>query len=150
MSDSTTTIETNSADETRAWAERWAATQPLPLAVALSGELGAGKSELARGIARGVGVTEARLPSPTFTILATYEGSRDGEPLRVFHYDWYRLETPDEAEVAGVVDALDDPRGVTIVEWAERIAAYLPRFGTQIVIEHLGGDRRRIRVSAGR
>ncbi len=79
--------------------------------VFLSGELGAGKSVLARGIAAGLGV-EGPMPSPTFTLMQPYEGR-----VRVHHFDLYRLSGPDELFAAGLWDYLGD--GVSLVEWPE-------------------------------
>ncbi len=82
---------------------------------ALSGELGAGKTQLVKGIARGLGIT-ARVHSPTFTLVNEYAGGR----LRLFHLDLYRLETPEQILSAGLEEFLQ-PDGVAVMEWAERI-----------------------------
>ena len=79
--------ETNSAAETRALGEEFSGSLRPGDVVVLEGELGAGKSELARGIARGLGVRET-VTSPSFTILNVYESGR----CPLYHFDWYRLE----------------------------------------------------------
>ena len=86
------------------------------LVLTLSGDLGAGKTQLVKGIARGLGVT-ARVHSPTFTLVNEYGGGR----LKLFHLDLYRLETPAQILSAGVEEFLS-PDGVAVIEWAERIA----------------------------
>jgi len=83
--------------------------------VALQGELGAGKTQLVRGMAQGL-ESPARVHSPTFALINLYEGGR----LTLNHLDLYRLESPDQVESAGLVDYMWNPAGVTVVEWGDR------------------------------
>ena len=85
------------------------------LVIALSGDLGAGKTQFVKGLARGLGIG-GRVHSPTFTLVNEYGGGR----LRLFHLDLYRLETPEQIRSAGIEEFLA-PDGVSVVEWAERL-----------------------------
>lgn len=109
--------------------------------VLLRGDLGAGKSVLARGIAGARGVRGA-MPSPTFTILIPYEGD-----VPVYHFDLYRLEDPDEFYEAGL-DEYIGAGGIAIIEWPE-MADLSPPGAIMIMIERAGGDdERAMRVDA--
>ena len=106
--------------------------------VLLTGNLGAGKSELARGIAQGLGVT-GPVTSPTFTLLNIYQ--TPGAALH--HFDWYRIEDPEELILAG----LDEEIGrdsITLIEWHERAPELIPATHLNIVLEPLSETSRRI------
>ena len=105
----------HSPAETESLGEEWGRAAQRGLVIALSGDLGAGKTQLVKGLARGLGIA-ARVHSPTFTLVNEYGGGR----LRLFHLDLYRLETPAQILSAGLEDYLQ-PDGVTVVEWAERL-----------------------------
>jgi len=111
--------------------------------VALSGELGAGKTQLARGICRGAGVPDDEVSSPTFAIVATCRGR-----LAVNHADLYRIGDEDELHATGFHD-LVGRAGATIVEWADRFPGALPRERLEIRLEHDPGhpSSRRIAIS---
>ena len=109
------TFISHSPAETRSLGESWGRAAERGLVIALSGGLGAGKTELVKGLARGLGAT-ARVHSPTFTLVNEYDGGR----WRLFHLDFYRLETPGQIITAGLEEFLQ-PDGVTVIEWAERI-----------------------------
>jgi len=108
------TFISHSLAETQSLGESWGHAAERGLVIALSGDLGAGKTELVKGIARGLGAT-TRVHSPTFTLVNEYGGGR----FRLFHLDLYRLETPGQIVAAGLEEFLQ-PDGVTVIEWAER------------------------------
>jgi tRNA threonylcarbamoyladenosine biosynthesis protein TsaE len=109
------TFTSHSPAETEALGEAWGREAQRGLVIALSGDLGAGKTALVRGLARGLGFN-GRVHSPTFTLVNTYEGGR----LTLFHLDLYRLETPEHIHSAGVEEYLQT-EGVAVIEWAERL-----------------------------
>ena len=108
------TLITHSPAETEMLGERWGRAAQSGWVIGLSGDLGAGKTQLVKGLARGLGVT-ARVHSPTFTLVNEYAGGR----LRLFHLDLYRLETREQIVAAGLEEYLQ-PDGVAVIEWAER------------------------------
>ena len=107
-------FESHSAAETESLGEEWGRDAKHGLVIALSGDLGAGKTQLVKGIARGLGIG-TRVHSPTFTLVNIYTGGR----LTLFHLDLYRLETCEQILSAGLEEYLK-PDGVTVIEWAER------------------------------
>ncbi len=109
------TFISHSPAETEALGEKFGRTAQSGLVVGLSGDLGAGKTQFVKGLARGLGIS-ARVHSPTFTLVNEYGGGR----LKLFHLDLYRLETPAQILSAGIEEFLS-PDGVAVIEWAERI-----------------------------
>jgi tRNA threonylcarbamoyladenosine biosynthesis protein TsaE len=109
------TFISHSPAETESLGELWGRDAQRGLVIALSGDLGAGKTALVRGFARGLGAT-TRVHSPTFTLVNEYGGGR----LKLFHLDLYRLETAEQIHSAGIEEFLQ-PDGVAVIEWAERL-----------------------------
>jgi tRNA threonylcarbamoyladenosine biosynthesis protein TsaE len=109
------TFISHSPAETESLGGAWGRAAQRGWVIALSGELGAGKTQLVKGMARGLGIA-ARVHSPTFTLVNEYGGGR----LRLFHLDLYRLETREQILSAGLEEFLP-PDGVAVIEWAERI-----------------------------
>jgi tRNA threonylcarbamoyladenosine biosynthesis protein TsaE len=109
------TFISHSPAETESLGEKFGRAAQNGFVFALSGDLGAGKTQFVRGLARGLGIS-ARIHSPTFTLVNEYGGGR----LKLFHLDLYRLETQAQILSAGVGEFLQ-PDGVSVIEWAERI-----------------------------
>jgi tRNA threonylcarbamoyladenosine biosynthesis protein TsaE len=117
-----------------AWGETVGAAVARPAFFALRGDLGAGKSVLARAIARGAGVT-ARMPSPTFNLLYRY----DTPTCTVTHLDLYRLERADEVWELGWRE-LPSPDEIVLVEWPERAEALLPPQRYDVTLGNVPGE----------
>lgn len=133
------TLSTSAPRETRSLG-RALGTHALPgTLVALIGPLGAGKTELAKGVAEGLGVTSV-VNSPTFVLMNEHVGR-----LRLFHIDAYRLDDPEEAVAAGLFDERQ-AEGVAVVEWADRLGDRLPAERLELTLrpEPAGSDERRI------
>jgi tRNA threonylcarbamoyladenosine biosynthesis protein TsaE len=128
-------VVTTSPAETEAAGEQFGERLAPGDLVLLKGDLGAGKTTFVRGLMRGVG-SPAHVASPTFQLVRVYPGR-----VQIAHVDLYRLE--DEADLVdlGLDELLD--QGAVVVEWGDRLEA--PE-AALLSIEHLGGDRRRLRV----
>jgi len=111
------TFISHSPAETEALGEQLGRVARSGWVIALSGELGAGKTQFVKGLARGLDIS-GRVHSPTFTLVNEYGGGR----LKLFHLDLYRLETAGQILSAGIEEFLR-PDGVAVIEWAERLEA---------------------------
>ncbi len=109
--------------------------------ILLSGDLGAGKTVFARGIATALGVKDEVL-SPTFTLLNLYEGR-----LKMYHYDAYRLNSAEEAEERGLTEYFGKKDGVCIIEWPDNISDALPSGAIRVNIKYSGENKREVSVA---
>lgn len=130
----------NSADETKLFGRSLSELLQPGDVLILHGDLGAGKSELIRGIALGLGIAET-VTSPSFTILNVYESGR--APL--YHFDWYRLESSEELYELGLDEYLGGD-GIAAVEWPERCPDAIPAKYLDISLEPLSENTRAIEV----
>jgi tRNA threonylcarbamoyladenosine biosynthesis protein TsaE len=112
--------------------------------IALCGELGAGKTQLSKGLAAGLGCDPNSVASPTFTLIHEYMGGR----VPMFHFDFYRLESEEEALQLGFDDYLAG-EGVVVIEWADKFPALLPPAARWLRLRHGEGDARVIEEQAG-
>ena len=135
-------VTTRDAAETQALAARLALVAQAGDLVCLVGDLGAGKTQFAKGFAAGLGI-EDRVVSPTFVLMAEYAGR-----LALFHLDLYRLHDASDAFAGGLLDDRH-ATGVALVEWAERLGAALPAARLDVLIDGVGDEPRRIVLRTG-
>jgi tRNA threonylcarbamoyladenosine biosynthesis protein TsaE len=135
--------KTHSDEETVELGRRMAGELPRKCCVLLIGNLGAGKTTLAKGILNGLGVAEPdEVASPTFTLIHEY-GREYG---RAFHIDLYRLDTAAEIATLGLEEIFDRD-AVVLIEWGERFPQLMPAERIEIRLRSVGGDEREIEVS---
>lgn len=129
--------------ELRAWGEDLGKATSPPLVVTLTGELGAGKTTLARAICRGYGVEE-EVTSPTYALIHEYKAPRSA----VFHIDLYRLDSPEQLTNLGW-DEIVSSRSLILIEWPERAGSRLPDDHLPIDLDYLPDDPSRRILLAG-
>ncbi|MDX2043062.1 MAG: tRNA (adenosine(37)-N6)-threonylcarbamoyltransferase complex ATPase subunit type 1 TsaE [Acidobacteriota bacterium] len=131
---------TRSAEETFELAYGIGEAITSPTVFLLEGDLGAGKTVFAKGIAAGLDVDPAEVNSPTFTLVNQHEGR-----MRFYHLDLYRIEGGgDELFELGLEEMLNEPNAVVLIEWPERLGAVAIPQAVQVTINDLGGDERRL------
>lgn len=136
------TVTTRDAAETRALASALASAAAPGDLLSLVGDLGAGKTQFAKGFGAGLGVIDT-IVSPSFVLMAEYRGR-----LPLFHLDLYRLADAAEALAGGLIDERQS-EGVTMVEWAERLEDAIPAERLDVFIDGTGDDPRTIVLRAG-
>lgn len=122
----------NNLDETRAWAREFAKTLHAPVTVALHGDLGMGKSEIARTIIKTLRGEDTVVPSPTFTLVQNYDG--------ISHFDLYRISDVSELAEIGLQYAIDND--ITLIEWPDIAKDILPQNTVHIYITQNGDGRK--------
>jgi len=130
---------THSADETFALARTIGAQLTGGEVFLLTGDLGAGKTVFAKGLAAGLGIASADVTSPTFTLVNVHDGR-----LRFYHIDLYRLEAGAHQGL-GLEEIFDNEKAVTLIEWAERLGL-VPARATVVELFHISDLERRIRI----
>lgn len=131
-------MRTTSANETRTLGERLASSLRPGDVLLLLGDMGVGKSELTRGIARGLGI-QGPVASPTFTILQVYDEGH----IPLYHFDWYRLESADELYEMGMDEYLGGD-GIAIIEWPSQCPEAIPLCRLEITLAPLADTVREI------
>jgi tRNA threonylcarbamoyladenosine biosynthesis protein TsaE len=133
-------FRSESEDQTLALGAAIAKALPSRCVVLLIGNLGAGKTTLAKGIVAGLGAaTQDEVSSPTFPLIHEYSPA-------VYHIDLYRLDTPEEVETLGL-DEIFEREAVALIEWGERFPGLMPADRIEIRIEHAGEDARVLDIS---
>ena len=113
---------------------------PTPRLVLLTGEMGAGKTTLVRGMARAVGAAEDEVSSPTFTLVHTYRG-----PSRTIHHlDLYRLEREEDLTQLGIEELESDPDALVLVEWGEKFPSIARRARGQVLLSRGDAEEERL------
>ena len=137
-------IVTENQENTILVAEKFAKSLFAPCVVALEGDLGAGKTTFAKGVARSLGIKEP-ITSPTFTIMNEYQGTK----TKLFHFDLYRLEDPEEFHAMGFEEYFDLTTldGISLVEWPSNCPNILPERRFDVKITKQGENKRLIEIS---
>ncbi len=131
---------THSAQQTQQFAQQFAQTLHGGDVILLKGDLGAGKTHFAKGLAAGLGVDDT-VTSPTFALHNSYQGR-----LTFNHFDFYRIDSSEEVELLGLDEFFYDRNAVCAIEWSERVADLLPQHAITVTIDKLDGDGRQITV----
>ncbi len=136
-------FNTNKTEETIALGRALVAQLQPPKLVLLTGNLGAGKTTVVKGIVEGFqAASQEDVTSPTFTLIHEYRSAS----VEIYHIDLYRVDTQRELETLGI-DDLFGPRSLIIIEWGEKFERFRKERDVEIAIERTGEERRRIRVS---
>ena len=130
-----------SEEETYSFAKKLAESLPTPAHILLYGELGAGKTIFAKGLADGFGVADVdEVSSPTFTLINQYSGR-----VKIYHIDLYRID-PGALDGLGLEEIFDDPNSVVIIEWAERLGSFETPGAVRVFLAYVDEHSRRIDV----
>ena len=137
-------VVTGSPEETQQLGQELATELVAGDVIALTGDLGSGKTCMIQGICRGLGVCDY-VNSPTFVLANEYEGVLGSRPIMVFHLDLYRLASRTELEDLGAEEYFYG-KGVCLVEWADRAEGLLPLDRRDVQLEYVGDEQRRVTV----
>jgi tRNA threonylcarbamoyladenosine biosynthesis protein TsaE len=140
--------DTATVEETKEYAARFGAALIAGDVVVLRGELGAGKTQFAKGIARAFWLDEEEVASPTFALVNEYDIKlNDGSDGKLYHLDCYRFEKPEELLELGVEEYLYPKQAISIIEWPERIEHFLPLHRYEVHLEELSPMGRKITIT---
>jgi len=138
-------VVTQSASETWELGRRIGRAAPVGTVIALRGMLGAGKTQLVRGIAQGAGVQDLGIvSSPTYVLMNVYEAGPNGKA--VYHVDAYRVGGVDDFAAVGLEEIMEEGEAIVVVEWPERIEDMLPAARVEVRMEVLEENQRQIEI----
>jgi tRNA threonylcarbamoyladenosine biosynthesis protein TsaE len=138
----TRTVLSKSPEETVALGLQLSRELAPGACLALVGELGAGKTTIIKGLARGLGIPEEDVLSPTFVLIREYRSGR----LPLYHVDAYRITRAEELQEIGLEEYLLS-EGITVIEWADRVRGIIPKSCIEIKLEVLSENERKITIS---
>jgi len=134
-------VISDSEDQTYNFARQLAQSLTIPAHILLFGDLGAGKTVFAKGLADGFGISNVdEVSSPTFTLINQYSGR-----VRIYHIDLYRIETG-ELDGLGLEEIFDDPNAAVIIEWADRLGSFETPGATRVFLSYVDDRSRKIDV----
>jgi tRNA threonylcarbamoyladenosine biosynthesis protein TsaE len=137
---------TRSAEETVTLGRKLAPTLKSAHVIILSGDLGAGKTTLVKGIAEGLeAASQDEVTSPTFTLIHEFRGPE----VNLFHVDLYRVETPRELDTLGLDELFTEDGNLVLLEWGEKFPRFLKERDVEISIERVADQERKILVTKG-
>ncbi len=135
------TFTSKTPDATKSLGEAWARVVTTGTSIGLIGELGAGKTQLVKGFARGLGIDEDEVVSPSFGLINEYAGDK-----KLYHVDLYRLDSDEEIETLGLSDYMEGD-GICVIEWADRLGEACSLLDLLVQIEILPDNVRLLTVS---
>lgn len=149
------TIITHSSGETQHLAHEIVSSLNGKNVLALYGDLGSGKTTFSQGIGKALGITN-RMVSPTFIVVRSYKLQVISDELpsalrstpfaNLYHIDLYRIEKPEEVIDLGILDFARDPKNLVVIEWAEKMAKYLPEKRVDVKFEYVDEEKRKITI----
>jgi tRNA threonylcarbamoyladenosine biosynthesis protein TsaE len=135
---------TNNFESTQKLGQEFAESLNSGAVIALHGNLGSGKTTFVQGFAKGLGI-QKKIISPTFIIMRTYDvGSKNVK--KFYHVDLYRIESEHDVEGLGLLELINDPENVVIIEWPDKIEHLLPEKRIDIYFEYLEDNKREIKI----
>lgn len=138
------TFETHSVEESKSLARKFASSLPSGATICLYGDLAAGKTTFTQGLGEYFGIS--RMTSPTFIIMQQYPIGHKHHINYLYHLDFYRLSSLEEARSFDLEEIWADPKNLVVIEWPERISGHLPRIRYDIHFETISDTVRKITI----